>query len=223
MKEAPKRSPEAAHYVSSLKTIKELFLTPYISSKVGSVGVVHGAVKIRQRIDDESALVEVNAWTGVWTSRRAWTSKKISVQVHNMKMSEELMLLRGLNIRNLVDGDSFKTDRIFVVSGTSTYETAIGGSKTVLVIEPVGESTEKKIADRRAALDALRDVTPTPQPAPEPRTWTDASGAFAIEATFRGIIGGTVRLEREDGKMIEVPLERLSNDDQEWIKSRRGG
>jgi hypothetical protein len=48
------------------------------------------------------------------------------------------------------------------------------------------------------------------------RTWTDASGAFQIEARLIEHLGESVRLVRKDGKEIVVPLARLSEADRQY-------
>ena len=45
---------------------------------------------------------------------------------------------------------------------------------------------------------------------PELRTWRDASGSFEVEATFVGSEEGKVTLKRKDGRLVTVPLEKLS-------------
>jgi thiol-disulfide isomerase/thioredoxin len=55
------------------------------------------------------------------------------------------------------------------------------------------------------------------------RTWTDASGKFKVTAKFRGIINKKVKLECNDGRVINLPLEKLSDDDQAYIKKRKSG
>ncbi|MCA9146251.1 MAG: hypothetical protein KDB05_25860 [Planctomycetales bacterium] len=47
------------------------------------------------------------------------------------------------------------------------------------------------------------------------RTWTDITGKHKIEATFLGIEDNKVKLHRTDGKELAVPLDRLSQADQE--------
>jgi hypothetical protein len=51
--------------------------------------------------------------------------------------------------------------------------------------------------------------------ATEPRTWSDQSGKFTVKAKFAGI---KVLLQKEDGQIIEIPLEHLSNADQQHVK-----
>lgn len=57
--------------------------------------------------------------------------------------------------------------------------------------------------------------------AAEFREWTDATGKFHKTAKFRGLAGGMVKLETEDGNTISVPLEKLSDEDQAYIRQRR--
>jgi len=51
------------------------------------------------------------------------------------------------------------------------------------------------------------------------RTWKDATGKFSVEAEFSGVVQGNVRLRKADGSEVAVPLERLSQEDQEWVKN----
>ena len=53
----------------------------------------------------------------------------------------------------------------------------------------------------------------------EPRTWTDATGQFTVQATFVSLTGDKVDLRRTDGQMITVPLSRLSAPDQAYVRS----
>jgi hypothetical protein len=49
------------------------------------------------------------------------------------------------------------------------------------------------------------------------RTWSDVSGTFTLEAEFVGIEDGKAKLKKADGKVVAVPLDRLSKEDQELI------
>ncbi len=51
-----------------------------------------------------------------------------------------------------------------------------------------------------------------------PRTWTDKSGRFSIEATFVSEENGVVKLLRKDGKQANIPLDKLSDADQAFIR-----
>ncbi len=52
------------------------------------------------------------------------------------------------------------------------------------------------------------------------RTWTSIAGT-TIEARFAGKRGKTVTLEKRDGKKIELPLEKLSDEDQAFIAAKQ--
>jgi hypothetical protein len=69
--------------------------------------------------------------------------------------------------------------------------------------------------------------TKSPAAAPMPterefRVWKTSDGAFSVEAQFVGKIGDTVRLKRKDNdKVISVPLEKLGDADQTYVKGLR--
>jgi len=50
------------------------------------------------------------------------------------------------------------------------------------------------------------------------RTWTDSTGKHTVEAEFVDVTDGNVRLRTEEGRMINIPLERLSEADQEFVR-----
>ncbi len=54
---------------------------------------------------------------------------------------------------------------------------------------------------------------------PEPRTWSDATGDFTVEAVFVDFVDGKVRLKRTDGRVITVELQRLSSADQKYVRT----
>lgn len=49
------------------------------------------------------------------------------------------------------------------------------------------------------------------------RIWRDKSGKQSTEAEFVGVSDGKVRLRKPTGKEIDVPIEKLSNEDQAYI------
>jgi len=82
------------------------------------------------------------------------------------------------------------------------------------------EAAERAAAERRAE-EARRAMEQAKREAEEKakwRTWT--SGKHTVYAKFAGQIGDTVKLEKEDGTVIDVPAERLSSADKLWIAER---
>jgi hypothetical protein len=53
------------------------------------------------------------------------------------------------------------------------------------------------------------------------RTWTDVTGTYKIEAELIEATAAEVTLKRkEDGRVVKVPTEKLSPEDQEFLKTR---
>jgi len=53
--------------------------------------------------------------------------------------------------------------------------------------------------------------------AEEMRTWTDSSGKFSIEASLVGSEGDSVKLKKEDGKILTLAIDKLSDADKIYI------
>ena len=50
------------------------------------------------------------------------------------------------------------------------------------------------------------------------RTWTDSSGRHTVKAAFLELRDDNVRLKKENGDVIQVPLNKLSEADREAAK-----
>ena len=74
-----------------------------------------------------------------------------------------------------------------------------------------GQTENKK---KEASANTTQDKAETP----ELRTWKDSSGKFEVLARFVRQDGETILLDRKDGKQVRVPLKRLSEQDQEYIR-----
>lgn len=57
----------------------------------------------------------------------------------------------------------------------------------------------------------------------EARIWTDKSGKHQIKATFVDVVDGVVRLERPNGDISRIPLDKLSDADQGFIQGLQAG
>ncbi|MFH1269375.1 MAG: SHD1 domain-containing protein [Planctomycetota bacterium] len=53
----------------------------------------------------------------------------------------------------------------------------------------------------------------------EPRTWVDSTGQFEVEATLIDVTDGQVTLKGTDGSTMSIGLERLSETDQEFVRT----
>ncbi len=54
----------------------------------------------------------------------------------------------------------------------------------------------------------------------EVRTWRDKSGKFSIQAELVESDGTAVKLKRADGNVISVPVDRLSDEDRQFLESQ---
>jgi hypothetical protein len=52
------------------------------------------------------------------------------------------------------------------------------------------------------------------------REWTDATGRYTVEADLIGFDSMTAVLKKEDGKMVALPIERLSEADQKYLQTK---
>lgn len=54
------------------------------------------------------------------------------------------------------------------------------------------------------------------------RTWRDRTGQFKVDAEFRGLQNGKIRLHKLNGVTIEVPLTKMSPEDVIWLEGATG-
>lgn len=86
-------------------------------------------------------------------------------------------------------------------------------------------AAEKKAAEMKAAETKPAAENPFETAEKKPaakllRTWVDATGKFKIEATFIELKENQVSLKKkQDGKVISLPLDKLSKADQDFVKS----
>jgi hypothetical protein len=88
--------------------------------------------------------------------------------------------------------------------------------------KPITPPTTRPITPPITKPKAETPELPVKPPIDEIRTWTDASGGFKTKATYKGIAGGNVSLLKTTGETITIPFERLSADDQKWVKAVEG-
>lgn len=98
-----------------------------------------------------------------------------------------------------------KGDPIVGVFGSSEEDMISLGIEPIEQLEP---------------LDAFASAAAVPaDPQPKFRTWTSADGKFTVEAKLVTVEGNQVKLERRDGSVVTVPLEKLSEADAALIRA----
>lgn len=62
-----------------------------------------------------------------------------------------------------------------------------------------------------------RSSSTTEEPKADVRTWTDKTGAFEVKARLLSHSNGKIELEKEDGRVVTLPLDKLSEPDKKFI------
>jgi uncharacterized cupin superfamily protein len=142
----------------------------------------------------------------------------------------EPMLLRGLDTSKVTTGAEFTLHHPVIIHDTYTYTAVSGTEKTILVLDHNVDKLKEILAKQDAEIEAKRKAVADKAKAEKERkeaaeaakwrTWTDASGEHKTDAKFVGIIAGKVKLIKRDGSSVQVPLDKLSDEDREWIANR---
>jgi hypothetical protein len=103
------------------------------------------------------------------------------------------------------------------IDGTRVYEDEKLAAK--LERRTMSMPAPKTLDDHEeAAIDAERDAATE---SAKWRTWTSADGKYNLHAKFVKSAMGTLTLEKEDGSTVEVKLDRLRAEDQEFVRKRK--
>jgi len=123
----------------------------------------------------------------------------------------------------------FHTFKLRVDDGTSAAAPAVPPTSGPAATRPIPRGTAGLFPPPMSTGTATGTATvPKPTPSATPtstaavgapvRTWHSSDGIFSIEAQFVKVAGNTVTLRRTDGKTIEVPLDKLDAEGQQFIK-----
>ncbi len=92
------------------------------------------------------------------------------------------------------------------VAGTATAEMRSGMTTSVTVLQLVSEKQLKAAVDKSLQTNGGY------------RIWKDRTGSFSIEAKLLGKDAANVSLQTRDGKIVNVPREKLSDADIEFLE-----
>jgi len=118
-------------------------------------------------------------------------------------------------------------DGIYLIGAPKAYETVAGRTSYYISIMPVGGIVPKTRlqamisdeAERRERLDRERELEYANT---YRHTFVDSTGAYKVDAYAVGLSPDCVDLLRADTlKLVQMPLNRLSRADQEWIEKHQ--
>jgi hypothetical protein len=162
-----------------------------------------------------------------------------SITERNSPDRNGFFFVKGIDTTGIVSDAKWKPspEDVFEVTGTETYETAAGGTKTLFVLSKVRADriqayvkakAEEKRAQEEKAQEEARKAREVAEKTEEERkanaekakwhVWSDSDGKLKFEATIIGVVSGNVVLKKRDGTVARVPLEELSPDEQEWLE-----
>jgi len=121
--------------------------------------------------------------------------------------------IRNVDTEGLVDGKRVRLPGAYEVKEARTFETVLGGSATLFVLEPIdlpAPPKEKPKPARKTTTEEKNNL----------RMWTDASGQHTVKATFVEFADNKVVLRREDGRLVRLSALRLSKADQEYFRQQ---
>lgn len=97
---------------------------------------------------------------------------------------------------------------------------------TVIASQP--ETSPQPVAEIEQPKMEPKIEVPAVVPAPEPaepaspyRTFVDITGKYKIVAELIAVKNNWVKLKKDDGKEITMPIEKLSEADQIWVKANQ--
>ena len=91
------------------------------------------------------------------------------------------------------------------------------GKRITMPISKLSEDDRNYLAKLTEATPIESEPSASEPTKNELREWTDSTGAYRIKATYEGQEGSNVKLRREDGKRITLPISKLSDADQDYL------
>lgn len=134
----------------------------------------------------------------------------ISVQINKLVIDNPASLKQLLNKSKGVEADSTNGNNSKTSAPRAEEDTAIK-VETEQKGKQANEAKEKKEKEA-ARLEAIQNA--------KWHTWTTPDGNYTVEAKYITADSEIVFLEKRDGKKIQVPRSKISDDDLEWIKRK---
>ncbi|KAH9951730.1 hypothetical protein B0H21DRAFT_684274 [Amylocystis lapponica] len=84
--------------------------------------------------------------------------------------------------------------------------------------DSTSESSTRKKSNGDSSTSSRTSIDKRGPPPDNTRVWHDRTGQFRVEAAFLGFANGKLRLHKVNGVVIEVPAEKMSEDDIRYIE-----
>ena len=122
-----------------------------------------------------------------------------------------------IQVETLFEGDTFRASALEEALADAETKKAEEMERHRLLDAEQKKRNEEAEVQQKAAERARHDRIEQAKW----RTWLSADGAHRTEAKFVSFSAGTVTLVKKDGKKIKVPIGRLAEEDQQFIRERK--
>ena len=139
----------------------------------------------------------------------------------SIETSKNWTIWLQVSTNGLVDGHTMRSELPIVITGTKQYE-SVNGTRTIFTGRFWLQKEIDEFISRIRVKDAPTVADLTARSLSTYRVWTDASGKFRMEGAVEKLTETTIHLKRaNDGNVVEVPLEKLSIGDREWVSDHK--
>ncbi|MDP7268563.1 MAG: SHD1 domain-containing protein [Pirellulales bacterium] len=193
------------------KGLKSVFKArPIHNASPGHIIRVRGDVRILMAYDDGVIATFGNRW--FWMERNLKNSPSVVKQSRDSLQAQNILSVDYLAVRGEADSHfGFVPGRRGTI-GRMHYIRLYNVESRMSADdrEELTNLVEEELAKRKLAK-ALRKVK-------KMRIWEDTSGKFRVRATFVELVDGKAVLKKQDGKVINVSLEKLCEEDRSLLK-----
>lgn len=197
-KEAAKAEADATEFLWKLADPAKEYYGEF-RLRAGDMGAMRRRdARVFEVIDESTALVELITW-GPSERRVQYAPGRYTTVGQKPRENGTLALVKGLDTSAWSDDKLIELDGFFWCSGNHTYETALGGTNTVLVVEPFDIAPHKHRFNREHELTTWR---------------VDGN---EVRGILLGYDKGVATLATMKGK-LEAKLARLNEDGRQAVR-----
>lgn len=145
-----------------------------------------------------------------------------------VKTSEALISYNPILPRQKSPFEVIDTENPAITKATTAFKTLFGGRIDTMTREDLNRPTPEELAAKQKAADdvararAEEDARKAAElEAAKSRIWTTADGKYKVEARLVKLNAGTLTLEKKDGNTIDVKMDILCPEDQEFVRQRK--